>query len=64
MIKMAALSGGCLKTLRSPFDKLRANGVGREIVEDFPFVLSLSKHEFDFLSSLPRAGCLSLQLPP
>ena len=40
--------------LRSPFDKLRANGSGVEIVKDFPFVLSpstssgqaLSKHGF------------------
>jgi hypothetical protein len=29
--------GECLKTLRSPFDKLRANRVGVEIIEDFPF---------------------------
>jgi hypothetical protein len=50
----------CLKTRRSPFDKpvlstvegLRANGSGIEIVADFPFVLSLSKHEEPFLSSL------------
>jgi len=40
--------GECLKTLRSPFDKLRANGSGVEIAEDFPFVLSLSKHEKPF----------------
>jgi hypothetical protein len=31
--------------LRSPFDKLRANGLGVAKAEDFPFVLSLSKHE-------------------
>ena len=28
-----------------PFDRLRENGSGAEIVKDFPFVLSLSKHE-------------------
>jgi hypothetical protein len=28
-----------------PFDRLRANGSGAEIAKDFPFVLSLSKHE-------------------
>ena len=28
-----------------PFDRLRANGSGTEIGKDFPFVLSLSKHE-------------------
>src|SRR5213593_2866541 len=42
----------CCKTLRSPFDKLRANGGRLAIVGDFPFVLSLSKHESDFFSSL------------
>src|SRR6266571_1438758 len=44
--------GGCGKTLRSPFDKLRANGLGIEISDHFPFVLSLSKHEYDFFSTL------------
>jgi len=29
----------------SPFDRLKVNGSGAEIVKDFPFVLSLSKHE-------------------
>ncbi len=28
-----------------PFDRLRANGFDSEIIKDFPFVLSLSKHE-------------------
>jgi len=28
-----------------PFDRLRANGFSTESVENFPFVLSLSKHE-------------------
>ena len=41
-----------LKNLRSPFDKLRANGAGIAIVGDLPFVLSLSKHENDFFSTL------------
>jgi hypothetical protein len=45
-----------LKTPRSPFDKLRANGSGVEIVEGFPFVLSMSKHVYAFFSSLLRAG--------
>ncbi len=31
--------------MHPPFDRLRANGSGTEIVKDFPFVLSLSKHE-------------------
>ena len=30
---------------RSPFDRLRVNGCSIEIASDFPFVLSLSKHE-------------------
>src|SRR5213593_1980994 len=42
----------CCKTLRSPFDKLRVNGGRLAIVGDFPFVLSLSKHESDFFRSL------------
>jgi hypothetical protein len=33
------------KHAQPPFDRLRANGSGTEIVTDFPFVLSLSKHE-------------------
>jgi len=41
-----------LKNPRSPFDKLRANGSGVAIIEDFPFVLSLSKHVYAFFSSL------------
>ncbi|MBI3796022.1 MAG: hypothetical protein HY268_03510 [Deltaproteobacteria bacterium] len=36
----------------TPFDKLRANGMGLEVVEDFPFVLSLSKHENSLFSNL------------
>ncbi len=54
-------------TLCSPFDKLKANGLGIEFVKDFPFVLSLSKHE----DRLPRhalritmlVGGLALLLP-
>jgi hypothetical protein len=38
--------------LRTGFDKLRANGAGMAIVGDSPFVLSLSKHENDFFSTL------------
>src|SRR5262245_47865884 len=33
-----------LKTLRSPFDKLRVTGGALQNVKDYPFVLSLSKH--------------------
>jgi hypothetical protein len=33
------------KNAPPPFDRLRANGSSTEIVKDFPFVLSLSKHE-------------------
>jgi len=46
---------GCGKTPRSPFDKLRANGTCLEIIEDFPLVLSLSKHENHFFSTLLRS---------
>jgi len=48
-------SSRVLKNPRSPFDKLRANGSGVAIVEDFPFVLSLSKHVYAFFSSLLEA---------
>jgi len=55
-------TGGILEALRksldesllclcSPFDTRRANGPGIEIVKDFPFVLSLSKHGFVFSGS-------------
>src|SRR2546427_3971318 len=43
---------------------LRANGAWHEIVEDFPFVLSLSKHEIDFLSSLLAGRVSSRSLQP
>jgi len=33
-----------LKNRRSPFESLRANGAVFELIEHFPFVLSLSKH--------------------
>ena len=33
------------KNVYPPFDRLRANGFDSEIIKDFPFVLSLSKHE-------------------
>jgi hypothetical protein len=41
-----------LKNLRSPFDMLRSNGGSLEIVANFPFMLSLSKHVNSFFSSL------------
>jgi hypothetical protein len=34
------------EAVEKPFDKLRVNGGGLRNVEDFPFVLSLSKHEY------------------
>ena len=40
------------KTLYSPFDMLRVNGLGIAIVGAFPFVLSLSKHVSAFFSNL------------
>ena len=33
------------KNVSPPFDRLRANGFDSESMKDFPFVLSLSKHE-------------------
>lgn len=33
----------------TPFDKLRANGLGLECIKGFPFMLSLSKHEDQLL---------------
>jgi hypothetical protein len=43
-----ALSCPCshLEAVEKPFDKLRVNGGGLRKVEDFPFVLSLSKYEY------------------
>ena len=49
---------GC-ETPRSPFDELRANGSSIETIGDFPFVLSLSKHENHFFSSLLDLNCVS-----
>jgi len=43
---------GCGKTLWSPFDELRTNGDGIEIIEVSPFMLSLSKHSQDLFSIL------------
>jgi len=40
-----------LKTLSASFDRLRTNRGGVEIIEVFPFMLSLSKHEKEFFSS-------------
>jgi len=39
-----------LDAVEKPFDKLRVNGGGLRNGEDFPFVLSLSKHGFAFLT--------------
>ena len=36
---------GLLLKHRSPFDKLRAIGMTVDIINFFPFVLSLSKHK-------------------
>ncbi|MBI2999246.1 MAG: protein-L-isoaspartate O-methyltransferase [Deltaproteobacteria bacterium] len=47
---------GCGKTLRSPFDELRANGAALEIIRDFPFMLRLSKHEKHFFRTLLDEG--------
>jgi len=41
--------GGTVKSHRSPFDKLRANGGQIEIIDFIPFVVSLSNHRKDFL---------------
>lgn len=38
-----------VKSPQSPFDKLRANVGLVEIIDFFPFVVSLSKHTKDFL---------------
>jgi len=45
----------------TPFDRLRVNGVSTEIVEDFPFVLSLSKHERG-LSTTSHSGKLYVEI--
>jgi len=37
-----------LKNSRSPFENLRGNGVVVEMIDHFPFVLSLSKHSWVF----------------
>ncbi len=59
MNRLADGLAGCGKIPRSPFDKLRANGTGIEIIGNFPFVLSPSKHENGFFSSL-----LGVELDP
>jgi len=38
-----------VKSHKSPFDKLRANGGQVEIINFIPFVVSLSNHRKDFL---------------
>jgi len=40
---------GLVKSHKSPFDKLRANGGQVEIIDFIPFVVSLSNHKKDFL---------------
>ena len=43
------------QTCRSPFDKLRANGVRvGNVIEDLPLVLSLSKHEHGYSTCFAR----------
>jgi hypothetical protein len=39
-----------IKTLRSPFENLRANGRAVEMDGDIPFVLRSSKHETQFFA--------------
>jgi hypothetical protein len=41
-----------LEAVEKPFDKLRVNGGGLRNGEDFPFVLSLSKHGFVIVNNL------------
>ena len=40
--------------LRTGFDALRANGARGELVDDLPFVLSLSKHESGWSHAEPE----------
>jgi hypothetical protein len=47
---MSTLSNS-LKSYRSPFESLRANGKELEKLWDFPFMLSLSKHADYFVSN-------------
>jgi|GEM_PF-3918036 len=44
-----------LSKQRSPFDKLRANGMMVDMMNFYPFVLSLSKHKIG-LSNDPEIG--------
>jgi len=57
-IQRQALTG-CGKTLRSPFDGLRANGQVVDNINDFPFMLRLSKHEKHFFRNLLRLSSRS-----
>ncbi len=52
------------QTLRSPFDGLRANGIGVESIGVFPFVLSLSKHENGFVQQAPILLGVSIEEAP
>jgi len=46
------LTTGFDKPVLSIVEGLRASGAGMEIMDHFPFMLSLSKHETLFLSTL------------
>lgn len=41
------------QTQKSPFDKLRVKGACVEIIDFFPFVLSLAKHKNLFVQQAP-----------
>ena len=51
----------CLKTLHSPFDKLRVIGTGTESVDILPFVVSLSNHKKDFFNGPTDTIILTIQ---
>jgi len=44
-INFLVIQSELAENLPFPFDELRANGAGVEVVQDCPFVLSLSKHD-------------------
>jgi len=48
-IRMVVKYDALVKSHKSPFDKLRANGGQVEIIDFIPFVVSLSNHRKDFL---------------
>ena len=47
-MQIRAKIDGLVKSHKSPFDKLRANGGQVEIIDFIPFVVSLSNHKKDF----------------